>query len=434
MADRKVAWYKMDNASVMYSSLQREEYSAIYRFSAVMRDKVQPDALQRAIDKVMPRFPGFRSRIRKGFFWYYFEPNKAPGPFLKEDVAEPCRPVRFNEDNNWLVRFYYYDRRISVEVFHAISDGAGTLSFMRCLLAQYLREIGVEIPCENGIQNIEEKSTAEEWEDAYSKYAVKRCKAQPLVRKAYQNIGTPERFYTFNVTMGFMPVDKLKARAKSMGVSITDYLCGVLMYVLMEKQRRERPIKEKPIALSVPVNLRGYFPTKTMRNFILTVQPWIDPSLGDYSFEEVVSLVHHYMRIHCSPNEMRAAFSRNVRFQNNKFLKIMPRILKNPVMAISYKLKGTRPYSAIMTNPGIFKVPEEMQPYIEHMEVIQGQATVPRPHLASMSYGNIMEVTFSGTMKEADLEREFFRFLVKDGIPVHIESNRQRPNVAEGGK
>ncbi len=434
MPHRKVSWYKMDNASVMYSSLQTEEYSAIYRFSAVMTEKVQPEALQRAIDKVMPRFPGFRSRIRKGFFWYYFEPNKAPGPFLKEDVAEPCRPVRFNEDNNWLVRFYYYDRRISVEVFHAISDGAGTLSFMRCLLAQYLRETGVEVPNENGIQNIEEKSTAEEWEDAYSKYAVKRCKAQPLVKRAYQNIGTPEKFYTFNVTMGFMSVDKLKARAKSLGVSITDYLCGVLMYVLMKKQRSERPIKEKPIALSVPVNLRAYFPTKTMRNFILTVQPWIDPSLGDYSFEEVVSLVHHYMRIHCSPNEMRAAFSRNVRFQNNKFLKIVPRFLKNIIMTVSYKLKGTKPYSAIMTNPGIFKVPEEMQPYIEHMEVIQGQATVPRPHLASMSYGNIMEVTFSGTMKESELEREFFSFLVRDGIPVHIESNRQRPNGAEGGK
>ena len=434
MRDKKVSWYKMDNASVMYSSLQKEEYSAIYRFSAVMYKKVDPEALQRAIDKVMPRFPGFRSRIRKGVFWYYFEPNKAPGPFLKKDVAEPCRPVRFNEDNNWLVRFYYYDRRISIEVFHAISDGSGALSFFRCLLARYLKETGVEIPECDCIQNVNEKSTAAEWEDAYSKYAGKKCKAQPLVKRAYQNIGTGESFYTFNVTMGFMPVDKLKAKAKSYGASITDYLCAVLMYVLMEKQKRERPIRERPIALSVPVNLRAFFPTETLRNFIITVQPWIDPSLGDYSFPEIVDLVHHYMRIHCNPKEMQAAFSRNVKFQNNKFLKIIPRILKDPVMSMSYKLKGTRPYSAIMTNPGAFNVPDAMRPHIEHMEVIQGQATVPRPHLASMSYGNIMEVTFSGTMKESELERDFFRFLIKEGIPVHIESNRQRPAVSKGGK
>ena len=102
---KRTPWYKMDNASVMYSSLQKEQFSAIYRFSAVMTERVDPEALQRAIDKVMPRFPGFRSKIRKGFFWYYFEPNRAPGPFLKQDVAEPCRPIRFHEDNRWLVRF-----------------------------------------------------------------------------------------------------------------------------------------------------------------------------------------------------------------------------------------------------------------------------------------------------------------------------------------
>ncbi len=431
---KKTPWYKMDNASVMYSSLQKEEYSAIYRFSAVMTEKVDPEALQRAIDKVMPRFPGFRSKIRKGFFWYYFEPNKAPGPFLKEDVAEPCRPVRFHEDNHWLVRFYYYDKRISIEVFHAISDGAGALSFFRCLLAQYLRELGIQVPVGNGILNLEEKSTPAEWEDAYSRYAVKKCKAQPLAKHVYQNKGTAEPFYTFNVTMGFMPVDKLKAKAKSYGVSITEYLCAAFMYVLMMKQKREKPIREKKIALSVPVNLRAYFPSETMRNFILTVQPWIDPSLGEYSFQEVADRVHYYMRLHCTKQEMQAAFSRNVRFQSNRVLKLVPLFIKNPVMSLSYRLKGTDPYSAIMTNPGVFKVPEEMKPHIQHMEVILGQATVPRAHLATISYGNTMEVTFSGTMKESELERDFFRFLVQEGIPVHIESNRQRPVRAEGGK
>ena len=29
-------WYRLDNAGLMYSSLQQERYSAIYRISAVM--------------------------------------------------------------------------------------------------------------------------------------------------------------------------------------------------------------------------------------------------------------------------------------------------------------------------------------------------------------------------------------------------------------
>ena len=113
----KPEWYPLDNAGVLYSALQKEKYSAIYRFSAVM-----------------------------AAFWYYFEPNSAPGPFVKEDISNPCQPVRFREDNGWLVRFYYYEKRISVEVFHAVSDGGGALVFFKTLLAVYLRELGYSIP------------------------------------------------------------------------------------------------------------------------------------------------------------------------------------------------------------------------------------------------------------------------------------------------
>lgn len=94
---QKPVWYKLDNAAMMYSAIQKENYSAIYRFSAVMTELVDPEALQRAIDKTLPRFPGFRVRIKRGAFWYYFEPNGAPGPFVKEDMKNPCQPVRFGE-------------------------------------------------------------------------------------------------------------------------------------------------------------------------------------------------------------------------------------------------------------------------------------------------------------------------------------------------
>ena len=142
MARPNSKWYRLDNAGILYSALQKEEYSAIYRFSALMEKDVDPAALQRAIDRCMPRFPSFAVRIRKGAFWYYLEPNTAPGPYLKEDVSDPCQPVRFKEDNGWLVRFYYYRSRISLEVFHALSDGGGAIVFFRTLLAEYLRQFG----------------------------------------------------------------------------------------------------------------------------------------------------------------------------------------------------------------------------------------------------------------------------------------------------
>ena len=87
-------------------------------------------------------------------------------------------------------------------------------------------------------------------------------------------------------------------------------------------------------------------------------------------------------------------------------------------------LFGVRPYSCTYTNPGAFTVPPEMAAHIRGAEVILDQATVPRCHCASISYGDTMEITFAGTQAETDTERDFFRFLVREGIPVRVESNR----------
>ena len=70
MKRERPRWYKLDSAGILYSALQTEEYSATYRFAAVMAEPVDPDALQRAVDRTMPRFPGFAMRIRHGVFWH----------------------------------------------------------------------------------------------------------------------------------------------------------------------------------------------------------------------------------------------------------------------------------------------------------------------------------------------------------------------------
>lgn len=424
MAKPNSQWYKLDNAGVLYSALQREEYSAIYRFSALMAEPVKPKALQTAINRVMPRFPSFAVRIRRGLFWYYLEPNTAPGPFLKEDVSDPCQPVRFREDNGWLVRFYCGRSRISIEVFHALSDGAGALTFFRTLLAEYLRQLGVEVPAGDGVLDLQELPRPEELEDAYARYAGNYAFGLRRLPKAYQNIGIPEPFYTFHITMGFVPLAALKERAKFYGASITEYLSAVLIQVILDKQKREKPHRLRQVALAVPINLRSWFPSETLRNFITTVRPYVDPALGDYTFPEIVSQVRHFMKLHINRQELQAAFTGNVRFTQNFLLRAIPVFIKNPVMALNYRLLGVRPYSCTYTNPGAFTVPPSMAPHITGAEVVLGQAMVPRCHCASISYGDTMEITFAGTQAETETERDFFRFLVQEGIPVRVESNR----------
>lgn len=421
---QQTQWYRLDNAGVLYSALKKEKYAPVYRFSAVMTEPVDPEALQRAVDRTLPRFPCFRVRIRKGVFWCYFEPNEKPGPFVRPDIANPCQPIREKGDNDWLIRFYYYEHRISFEAFHAISDGAGALKFFRTLLAEYLRQRGVSIPPDPSILDVEESPRPEELEDAYSRYAGKKVLRGGLQKRAYSNESEPERFYTLNVTMGLMSVAQVKAQAKAHGVSITEYLTAVLLLSLLEKQAEEKPRRLRPVALAIPVDLRSWFPSETLRNFILTLRPCVDPNLGDYSLEEIIQYVHNYVRLHLNRQEMRAILTGNVQFTKNHLLQIVPLLLKKPIMAFSYELVGVRPYTATYTNPGPFRVPDSMVPHIQRMEVVLGQATRPSPHCASISYGDTLEVTFAGTGVSSDTERRFFTHLVRAGIPVKVISNR----------
>ncbi len=422
--EKQTQWYPMDNAGVLYSALKKEKYAPVYRFSAVLRDRADPEALQRAVDRVLPRFPGFRVRIRKGAFWCYFEPNEKPGPFVRPDIANPCQPIREKQDNDWLIRFFYYENRISFEAFHAISDGAGALTFFRTLLAEYLRQTGAEIPPDPSILDPAEEPRPQELEDAYGRYAGRRVLRGSLEKTAYPNVSQQEPFYTLNVTMGLMSVAEVKAQAKQYGASLTEYLTAVLLYSLLEKQKNEQPHHLRPVALAIPINLRSWFPSETLRNFILTARPCVDPTLGDYSLEEIIRYVHSYMNLHLSRQELRAILSGNVKFTRNRLLQIIPLFLKKPVLAFSYDLLGVRPYTATYTNPGPFRVPKSMEPYIERMEVILGQATRPSPHCASISFGDTLEVTFAGTGVSSETERLFFTHLVRAGIHVKVISNR----------
>lgn len=421
---REQDWYRLDNAGVLYSALKKEKYAPVYRFSAVMDGKVDPEALQRAVDRSMPRFPSFRVRIRKGVFWCYFEPNRKPGPFVRPDISNPCQPMRDKEDNDWLIRFYYYESRISFEAFHAISDGSGALAFFRTVLAEYLRERGADIPPDPLILDVTQPPRPEELEDAYGRYAGKRALKKGVQRTAYPNTSPQEPFYTLNVTMGLMSVSALKAKAKERGATITEYLAAVLLLSLMEKQRAERPLREKPVALAIPVDLRSWFPSGTLRNFMLTLRPCVDPALGEYDLEDLIRYVRHFMGMALNRPEMRAAVTGNVRFTRNRFLQIIPLFLKKPIMAFSYRLVAVRPYSATFTNPGAVRLPPSMAAHIRRMEVILGQATRPSPHCAAISCGDVMEVTFAGTGTSSETERLFFTHLVREGIPVKVISNR----------
>ena len=386
----KKIWYRLDLSAIVYPTLQRRDFSSVYRLSVVLKEPIRPDILQQAVDASLVRFPTYKTAIRKGLFWRYLEPNKRPGPFVREDIRNFCMPMPFKAGNRYLIRIYYYNCRISLEAHHSLGDGSGGMYVLQTITAEYLRLLGP-----------------------------KRTGA-----KAYRVRGTKEPFYTFHVIDGIMSVSEVMKVAKSYQASLTEYLNAVLLYALLQKQKDDHPLHLKPVKIAMPVNLRRFFPSKTLRNFITMIYPGVDPRLGEYSFDEIVSQVHHYMRYYINEKFLRGDITTNANTKRNPLIRITPLFIKDYVVKQFYSRIQDKSSSAGLTNMGAIRVPENMEPYIDRMDIYMGQPFSSRTNCAIVSFEDTLTINFASCIVEADVERYFFRKLVQDGIHVKIESNR----------
>ena len=421
---KKDVWYKLDLSATVYPTLQRRDFSSVYRLSVKLKDNVDPALLQQALDLTLPRLTTYKVSIRKGLFWRYLEPNSRPGPFVQEDIKNPCMPMHFKSNNRYLIRVYYYGSRISLEAHHCLGDGTGGMCLLQTLTSVYLGLLGHKITPSGFVLKLDEDPDPGELEDAYMRYATAKVKPPRPSEKTYRIRGTKEPFYTLNIVDGVMSVSEVMKTARQYGATITEYLNAVLLYALLQKQTAEFHLKYKPVRIAMPVNLRRFFPSKTLRNFITMVYPSIDPRLGEYSFEEIVTQVHNFMRYYINEKFLCGDITTNAATKHNFLIRIVPLFLKDLVVRTFYTRVQDKNSSAGLTNMGALKVPEDMKPYIERFDIYMGQPFSSRTNCAIISFEDILTVNFASSIVESDVERYFFRKLVQDGIHVKIESNR----------
>ena len=422
---KKEVWYKLDLSAIVYPTLQRKDFSSVYRLSVLLKEEIDPAVLQRALDITLPRFPTYKVAIRKGLFWRYLEPNNRPGPFVTPDIKNPCMPMPFKANNRYLLRIYYYGKRISLEAHHCLGDGTGGMCVLQTLTAVYLGLLGHSVTPSGFVLDINDSPDTEELEDAYMRYANARVRPPRPGEKTYRVRGTKEPFYTLNIIDGIMSVKEVMAVARKYDATLTEYLNAVLLYALLQKQEHDMPFRFRPVKIAMPVNLRRFFPSKTLRNFITMVYPSIDPRLGDYTFEEIVEQVHHYMKYYISEKFLRGDITTNAATQRNPVIRVVPLFIKDFVVRTFYTKVQDKNSSAVLTNMGALKVPEDMKPYIERFDIYMGQPFSSRTNCAIISFEDTLTINFASSIVEADVECLFFRKLVQDGIHVTIESNRE---------
>ena len=419
-------WMKLDNAALIYPATMNRSWTALFRLSATLTEPIDEDILEVAQKRTMRRLPWFAYRLKKGLFWYYLE-HSDELPKIEQDVANPCVRMRISENDGFCMRVRYYQNRIAVEFFHVLTDGTGGQVFLQTLVAEYLRlKYGAVIPRGDKILDCSEAPRAEEAEDSFAVHSGRITQTRKEV-KAYHIKGTDEKNGFVHIITGSMNAEDVRAKAREKGVSVTEYLTAALIISLDAIQRRRVPSihSYKPVKLSVPINLRNVFPSKTLRNFANYANIGIDPRLGEYTFDEVLNVVHHTMAMEVSKKLLNMKITTNVRSEQNALLRLTPLFIKNMALKYVYSQVGDVLSTTTLSNLGIAILPDEMAKYVRRMDFILGPLADNRVCAAALTYNGRLRVNFTRTIAEPWLEREFFTRLVKLGIPVKVESNQR---------
>ena len=414
-----LSWFPLDVAGIIYPNARRYGWCTTYRFAFIMKEEVDPVLLKQALKDIAPRFPSFFVKVKAGLFWYYLERTDDLDIVEPEDYY-PCRYIETTETTKPAIRILYYKNRISIETFHSIADGGGALVFNKTLVARYLELKGVKITLTPDIADINEKPKKYEMEDSFRanykkmkgltrKEETAYCYKAPLIRNYYK------------VIHGLIPAEDIKAAAKAKGMTITEFLMVAYLYAFY----KNAPGKvNKPIKISIPASLRARFGSRTLRNFSLYANIGFNPKgRTDITFEEIFEMVKGKMEQGLATEELHKMLCVNVRDAQNPILRLVPTVLKKPVMQFIFDHAGENKFTSGMSNLGVQKMPPEMYEHIERMECLLGSSPTKHMLCAMITYNNIVNISFSSTSDKVDVQRTFFRVLAENGVRVRIESN-----------
>lgn len=419
-------WVRLDNAAKIFPASRRRGWYNKFRISANLFEPVDPEVLQSALCVTIRRFPYIAARLKTGFFWYYLEEIES-APKVLCDGYQPLMRRPFDDVRKCAIRVLYYKNRIAVEFFHAVTDGTGGTVFLKTLIAEYLwQKYSVRIPNESGVLDRLSCPEPSELEDSFLNNTG-QVSAKRSSGRAYHLIGEPESDGYLNLTAGSVNLDKALELSRSYGVTLTAFLSAVMLQSVLELQKKKvkNPKKRLPVKIQIPVNLRNLFGGNTLRNFVMVVNVGVDPRMGEYSFSELVSAVHHQMALLITKKNMQAVFTTNVNSEKILAVKLVPLFLKNIVMKAVFNSVGESQACLSLSNLGAVELPEEMKPYVTSFDFIIGPQAAADYNCGVCSFGSELRINFIRKSVEPELEREFFTNLVKLGLKVTVESNQR---------
>lgn len=396
--------------------------SRVFRFSCQLKEEIDSVCLQQAADQTLEEFPSFTNIIRHGMFWYYQEESDMV-PVVHEENQVPCKCLYDKNVHHLLIDISYYRNRINLELFHAITDGTGAMMFLQTLVVTYLRLrypeklSGKELTL--GIDSTFKEKASDSFDQYYRKPDKNEAGAMSFMGKgAVFTFREPASYgYRQLVTEGRVSAKRIVGEAKKRGTTVTVFVTALLILAIYDAMEPKE--RKKAVRIMVPVNLRSYFESSTVRNFFGLIQVTYDREKQGGELDEVIEAVSATFKKELTREKMGELLSGQVGLEKRMAARLVPLVVKDIGMHISSRIAGRR-QTMYLSNLGRIVMPEAVRDYVELFDVFISSGT---RQICMCSYEDEMVITFAGVLQPRDTERAFFRRLSQYDPDMVVSAN-----------
>lgn len=409
-------WYKLDNVAKVFLAAYNKRNPRSIRVSCILNEDIDAKTLQEALELTIKQRPQFQVRIRRGFFWHYLEHTEAR-PVVSKEALGPC-PALYGDNYKGVLHYLvtYYHDRINIDMSHAISDGTGAFILLKLLILNYLK---LRHPEEmDGVSLPDDASSDERSQNSYDHFYDDSAGPIPKTilnkkKRAFQILSRKLPYNQLRYMEVHLDSSQLIQKSRDLNVSLTSYLGAQLMLAI----RADMPFRQRkrPVTISIPVNLRNYYPSGTLRNFFNNV----DVSHVFDGSETLEGLAHEFdekLKSSIAPDLIKEQMNRYQSIEQFFFTRMVPLFIKQPIVRM-FSAKETKTVTAILSNLGPIRMPEETLPYIKGFTDF---CSTDNMFITITSYGNEMILGIASAYSGTGVIRRLLQALKDTGTEVTL--------------
>jgi hypothetical protein len=303
-------------------------------------------------------------------------------------------------------------------MFHVLTDGTGAFAFLRTIVCNYLilaHNLDEELPPD--VSSVKEKA-----DDAFNRYYSKETKGKPkeqktLPRRAYHLQGERDEYLQMHLIEGTVSASKFLQASKNHNSTAAAFMTALFMESIIEEMRVRD--KKLPIVLSVPVNLRNYFPSDTARNFFGVINVAFYPEQYDGTIESILDVVQASFRRQLTQDQISLSMHDYARLEHNIAIRPVPLFIKNLVIA-AVNNSVQKGITGTVSNVGKITIPEPFSSYIDRFSCFMA---APDIQISVCSFNGKMCFGVGSAFETNPVIMRFFRKMVALGIDVEIATN-----------